>query len=213
MLAALALGVCLSASALAAGREARSRFLVSIEGYQQTVVTNDKSTTDDLGCTTRANDVDRQMLKFTTAADSRIIVSGTRLATFRLPVQVTIAGTKHRQTTIVPRICGASPRPTDSTCVPVRVPARVVVRSASPGAVRVDGSLSRQRDRTRCATLLDTAYPFLEVADGRLNSSYLNDSSVGQINVYGDTRVVDVLPSGAEKTTTIRWTLVLKRAP
>ena len=214
LLAGVALCACVSASALAAAghaRSARSAFLVSIEGYQRTVISRETAHTDDLGCTTRTSDLDRQTLSFTTPEARRIVVSGTRLPMVRIPVQVTIAGTKHRQTTIVPRICGSSDPPTDATCGPARAPAQVVVTSRQPGTVHVAGGLLRERDRSRCATLLDRAYPFLEGSDSGLNIRYLPDPTVQQINVYGDTRLVDRPGSGVTKTTTIRWTLVYKR--
>ena len=188
-----------------------TRFAVTAEGTQTTVVTRVRRSTDDFGCTTTRRDADRQTLAFASRGTS-VIAAGAP-ATARVAVTVRASGTRRATRTFTGATpdCEAEPETSDSRCGPVRLAAHVVVRLPRRGTVAVAGSVDRLRDAARCAPGAAPARRFLTASEGQFPAALLRDPSASRVILRGNARFTDTLATGARRVTIVRWTVTLRR--
>ena len=181
-------------------------YAVSLTGSQRTVVTRTGTTTDAAGCTFRAADRDRRTISFAARQRRRLVIGSTGLPTLRFTTKVWVEGAFHRERSLVSSgaACTAPPPPRDTTCRPVRLPARLLV-SSSRGVVRLTGGLTR--DRKRCATTLTQPDPFVLPNGTRLGRSASNSPRI----FVGGRLVRRTKVGHVRQTTTVDWRLVLTR--
>jgi hypothetical protein len=191
-------------------------FAVSVEGTQRTVVTRTHRGTDDLGCLVTKSDVDRQTLAFSTTRPGRLVVpSSGRAGPASVAVTVQASGSKLRRTSLAgaPPDCDLSPQATETSCRPVRLAGRAVVRLPAPGTISLSGALTRSPDNARCAPSAARGHRFLVASSGTFRPRFVTDSSIERITLRGTAELTDNLSSGARRVTTVRWTLVLTPQP
>jgi hypothetical protein len=203
-----------AATAAPASGGATMAFGVSVEGSQRTVVTGVRSGVDDLGCSVKTAESDRQTLAFSSRGEGRIVVSVPgRPASTRVDVKIRASGTQRTARTVsgdAPE-CDVAPQTTERECGPVALAGHVFVRLPAPGTIGLAGSLARRSDAARCAPDVARARPFLASSEGQFPAALLTDRSAARIILRGDARFTDTLRSGATRVTTVRWTVVLRR--
>jgi hypothetical protein len=182
-------------------------YAVSLTGSQRSVVTRTGTTTDAQGCKIRHGDRDVQTITFASRWRGRLTVRS-QLPTLRFDLRPRVSGSFHRQTTSVGDDCVSTPKKSNRSCGPVRVRARLVLRSGTNRVVQLRGGFARTRDRTRCATTLVPPDWFIVPTESRLARSPAN---AARIFVRGHLFERTSGEGGVVKTTTIVWKLVLKR--
>jgi hypothetical protein len=190
-------------------------FDVTVSGTQLTVVTGVRRSTDDLGCSVRRNDVERQTLTFASRAPGRLVAVRGRTSSTRVATAVTATGTKRRTRTVsgtAPE-CDLAPQTTESSCRPTAFGATTTVTLPSFGAVRLSGFPTRRRDSARCGPGVVPARRFLVTSEGHFSAALLTDRTAARILLRGDARFTDTFEAGARRVTTVRWTVVLRRLP
>jgi hypothetical protein len=188
-------------------------FEVTVEGSQRTVVTGVRRSVDDLGCSVRRNDVERQTFAFASRGPARLVAVRGRASSARLALRVEATGTKQHTRTVsgtVPE-CDVAPQTSESSCGPVTFAAGATVALPSFGSVRLSGSAARRRDGSRCRPALVPARPFLVPSEGQFPAALLTDPSAARIALRGNARFTDTFESGARRVTTVQWTVVLRR--
>lgn len=188
-------------------------FDASVTGSQQTVVTGTRRSLDELGCTVRRSDVERQTLAFASRAPRRLVAVRGRVSSARLDLTVTASGTKRqtRTTSGAAPECDVAPDTTASSCGPSRFAARASVTLPSFGSVRLSGAPVRRRDTSRCGPAVVPPRVFLVVSAGQFPAKLLADRTAGKIILSGNARFTDTYES-ARRVTTVRWTVTLRRA-
>ena len=188
-------------------------FDVTVAGSQSTVVTGVRRTVDDLGCTLRRADAERQTLTFTTRRPGRLTALRGRAASTRVALAVRATGERRRTTTIsgTASDCDVAPQTSETTCGPSSFAANATVALPSFGSVRLSGAPLRSRDGSRCTTAAARPRAFLVASAGRFSSRLLTDPTATRIVLRGDARFVDTLASDARRVTTVRWTVTLRR--
>jgi hypothetical protein len=189
-------------------------FEVTITGSQRTVVTGTRRSVDDLGCTVRRSDLDRQTLTFATRQPGRLVAVRGRASFARVFVNVAVTGTRRRTRMLSGPLpeCEAPPDTTESSCRRSTFAGRVVVALPSFGAVRVSGVPARRSDTFRCSPRPARPRPFLVPAQGRFPAALVTDRTATRITLRGDARFTDTFESGARRVTTVSWTVTLRRA-
>jgi hypothetical protein len=139
-----------AAAAHASGVETVA-FEVTVEGSQRTVVTGVQRSVDDLGCSVRRNDVERQTFAFASREPGRIVAVRGRASSARLALRVEATGAQQRTRTVsgtAPE-CDVAPHTTESSCGPATFAAGATVALPSFGSVRLSGSAARRREAAR----------------------------------------------------------------
>ena len=188
-------------------------FDVMVTGAQRTVVTGARRSLDELGCSVRLTDVDRQTLTFTTRERGRLLAVRGRASSTRVDVSVAATGTRRRTRTVsgaAPE-CDVEPQTTESSCGPSRFVARAAVTLPAFGSVRLAGVPARRRDTARCTPRLVAARSFLVESEGHFPAALLTDRTAARIILRGDARFTDTFESGARRVTTVQWTVTLHR--
>jgi hypothetical protein len=188
-------------------------FEATVTGTQRTVVTGTRRSLDELGCTVRRSDVERQTLAFASRVPGRLVAVRGRASSARIDVTVAATGTKRRTRTTsgaAPE-CDVAPETTESSCGPSRFAARTTVTLPSFGSVRLSGSAVRRRDGSRCRPALAPPRAFLVVSEGHFPATLLTDRSAARVILRGDARFTDTYESGARRVTTVQWTVTLRR--
>ena len=205
-----------TASALAApavsadsSRASTALYAVALTGSQRSVVTRTGTGTDNLGCTIRHADRDVQTVAFASQRRDGLAVSN-RLPTIRFDLKARVSGSFHRQTSSVGPgdDCVSAPTKSNRSCDPVRLRARLTLRSETNLRVRFAGGFVRARDRSRCATTLVEPDWFIVPTESRLERS---PAGAARIFVRGHVVQRTTAQGGVAKTTTIDWKLVLTR--
>ena len=188
-------------------------FDASVAGTQRTVVTGTRRSLDELGCTVRRSDVERQTLAFASRVPARLVAVRGRAASARIPVTGTATGTKRRTRTTsgAGPECDGAPETTASACGPSRFAARATVTLPSFGSVRLSGAPLRRRDASRCGPALVPPRRFLVVSEGHFPATLLTDRTAARVILRGDARFTDTYES-ARRVTTVQWTVTLRRA-
>ena len=183
-------------------------YRVSLTGSQRTVVTRSGTTTDDAGCTYRAADRDRRTISFASRRRMPLAIGSAGLPALRFRLVARVAGSFHREKSLVggPSTCASPPAPRDSTCAPVRLPTRLVVRSTG-NRVRLTGGFSRRSDHDRCATTLTNPDPFVLASESRLKRS---PARARRVVVHGHL-VEQTTVEHVTMTTIVDWTLIVAR--
>jgi hypothetical protein len=205
--------VCAVAAAPASELETVG-FDVTVSGSQRTVVTGTRRSVDDLGCTVRLRDLDRQTLAFTTREPGRLVAVRGRSSTTRVAITVAASGTRRSTRTVfgpTPE-CELRRDTTETACRRSTFGAGVTVTLPSFGAVRVSGAPFRRRDSLRCGPRFVRPRPFLALAQGRFSPALLTNRNAVRIVLRGNARFTDTFESGARRVTTVQWTVTLRRA-
>jgi hypothetical protein len=189
-------------------------YLVTLTGTQQTVAVRFRTVRDELGCRFALRHADRQVLTFSASRTAHLVLRpGGRLPRLSFAARVAVAGTRHRESNLVggdTDVCDAPGPPQTHRCSKRVLKAHLALRPVAQDRVTLDGSLASGARRLACATTLTKPdrfpFPFVSrlaipaeagpglVANGRLHARTKGDD-------------------GVAKTTDVRWTLVLKRAP
>jgi hypothetical protein len=189
-------------------------FAATVTGTQRTVVTGTRRSVDELGCTVRQSDVQRQTLAFASRVPGRLVAVRGRVSSARIDVTVAATGTKRRTLTTsgaAPE-CDVAPETTGSSCGAARFSGRTTVTMRSFGSVRLSGAPVRRRDTFRCRPALVPPRVFLVASEGHFPAALLTDRTAARVILRGDARFTDTYESGARRVTTVQWTVTLRRA-
>ena len=189
-------------------------YVVTLTGLQQTVAARVGSFRDELGCTFDFNDSDRQVLAFSARTRVRLSLRpGASLPKIHFAAVVRTAGSRHRASELTDGdvdVCNASQPPQTTTCAPRVLRGGLNLRPTGGGRLQLDGGLAGDGDRRACPTTLTKPDRFLVPSESRLT---LPSRVVTGLFAKGQMHSETSTATHVVKTTDVRWTVVLKRAP
>jgi hypothetical protein len=178
-------------------------YAISLTGSQRSVVTRGGTTTDASGCAIRHADRDVQTITFAGSRRVRMALGSKGLPALRFAVTARVTGSSHRESA---SDCTA-PKTSDRACGPASLRAGLTARPRPHLDVQLAGGFVRARDRTRCATTLDTPDAFLQPSVSRLRRSTGN---AGRVVLHGHL-VLRTTEGPRTKLTVVDWRLTLTR--
>jgi hypothetical protein len=190
-------------------------YLVTLTGTQQSVAAYTGSVRDDAGCTYRVNNADRQLLTFSAERRLRLVLHpGRTLPKLDFTARVGVAGSRHRESELTngdKDACNPSQPPRTKRCGARVLQASLALRPAGQDRVVLGGGFTPDGERVACSPTLTKPDRFLVPSESRLK---IPPGIVRRL--FAKSRLHSTFRGendGITKTTDVRWTIVLKRAP